>query len=202
MLKISDKGLKDFEEEYKQIMLRKLKQGNAYNKNILAIKHKEPAQLIEKEIDNFLISKQDLKLVKQKIDDFKSSGIYSKEELKCLDSIFKNKNLDKMERNKRSYNSFFKGINNLIDDTNIEKNTKINHIEMESLLLCEYNEMKQVISDMSSLNLKKQLLESLKNFFDYTKYIDFDLRNTILNKIGINVCPYCGRQFISSYNDS
>ena len=43
--------------------------------------------------------------------------------------------------------------------------------------------------------------EDLKNIFDYEKLIGRNLlRNEILTKININVCPYCGRQFITSYS--
>lgn len=43
--------------------------------------------------------------------------------------------------------------------------------------------------------------ENLKKIFDYEKLIGRTLiRNEILTKININICPYCGRQFITSYS--
>lgn len=40
---------------------------------------------------------------------------------------------------------------------------------------------------------------TIEILFNYNFISDLEIRNTILNKIGTNVCPYCGRQFISSY---
>ena len=72
--------------------------------------------------------------------------------------------------------------------------------------MLEYNDLRQAIKRYNNLvfenkNEKERLVKLLKDVFNYGFIIKGDLRNKNLNKVGINVCPYCGRQFISSYED-
>ncbi|MEK3758036.1 hypothetical protein MKZ07_06310 [Paenibacillus sp. FSL P4-0338] len=42
---------------------------------------------------------------------------------------------------------------------------------------------------------------NLNNIFNYEKYIKAEFRHHLLNRIGIDVCPYCNRQFITQFLD-
>ena len=84
---------------------------------------------------------------------------------------------------------------------------------LTKILICEDNsnlnyrdQLESIIEDVLKIQKEDPQFilfndcDVLKRIFDYRKYIYRNgFRDKILNAIGINVCPYCGRQFISSY---
>ena len=251
MIKISDKGISEFEEEYQQIILRKLKYGNAYNRNILLIMHKEIKEKIEKNIEICLGSERKLKKLKTdvihellKITNVKKEYIeiylcLSRGEknfdrirdiLKSKYNIFLSEHLvvkfdnkdDRIEFIKNKYPVFYsvaeeyKCIINIFSNKKkikdnkkkFEENSKIikellNGMTVDELIVARNEDLKNIIYQIRNLKKANEIenLQKISNFFDYKKYIDSDLRNIVLNKIGVTICPYCGRQFITNYYD-
>lgn len=251
MLKISDQGLNEFKEEYRQILLRKLKYGNAYNRNLLSITHKEIKEKIEKNIDKCIYSERELESLKNdvirkllKITNVKKKEVeiyffLSRGEKNCDcikrkmkqrynvilsddSAILLEKKDDRIEFIKKNHPLFYSVVEDYKCIINIFSNKKkmkenvkifedtseviknlLNGITLDELIVARHEELRNIIEKIR--NLKKtdeiEMLQKISEFFDYEKYIDSDLRNLVLNKIGVTICPYCGRQFITSYYD-
>lgn len=80
------------------------------------------------------------------------------------------------------------------------KNIIINNID--TILIGKKSELDKLFNNKDFFLVLKNARKSIKNkitkIFDYA-FIKPELRHHILNVINVKVCPYCGRQFITSY---
>lgn len=73
----------------------------------------------------------------------------------------------------------------------------------ENLAILKNEEMLQLIDRFHQLNLTEENLENLKKIFNYKYFSELKppkwSRHKLLTSLGIKVCPYCQRNYITSY---
>lgn len=194
IINVDERKYKKVEEDYKNSIL------DGIIKNYEEFKRKNP----EHKIFNFL--KRDMLELIIKNPFLQKTNSFLEGYLHTVSLICLNQNLfksiwdyykDELIKNSIKRNEFYmicryysiKTFNNKLIDTIITKNKNQyfkNNTNYEELI-------NEVIEELDSYS------DALKKIFNYNNEMTTDRRSDILKQIGINVCPYCHRQFINSY---
>lgn len=74
---------------------------------------------------------------------------------------------------------------------------------IENLAIIENEEMLLLIDSFHQLNFSKEDLKTLEEIFNYEYFSKLEphkwSRHKLLTKLGVKVCPYCQRNYITSY---
>lgn len=184
MIKIDDKGLQEYKAEYLKEIKPRLEDMILFV-DIKSKYERKLKNLLLKNLETFLIgSISDFDIL---FDEILNLYSLSHDDYVLFDFLYGTKisNKSKLKNNLEKYNS---------------GNVKILQRDID-LLLDMSNRRKYIESNFTQYYCYFMDREGLKKIFDYEKLIGRTfLRNEILTKINTNVCPYCGRQFITSYN--
>jgi len=116
------------------------------------------------------------------------------------------------EQHKKWFKSYVeKNLEEKIKELEIVRNpSNSNFIEflkelksIENLAIIENEEMLQLIDRFHQLNFPKEDLEILEKIFNYDYFSKLEplkwSRHKLLTSLGVKVCPYCQRNYITSY---
>lgn len=97
-------------------------------------------------------------------------------------------------------------ITPIIDKTNFSSPDIHKYItdNLKTIIIGKQPELEDVIKKFKDFSITPDSddlsdYDKIKNIFDYKIISNLGIRDIILNKINTNVCPYCGRQYISNY---
>lgn len=199
MLKISSKGLEEYKDDYynkiEEKIKFKLKKITFKNNN--SYKGQSLKEYLDNNLETILIG-----------------NIYSLREVKdIIEQNFLKRDsviylicqyLYTTKATSKDY--IIKKIKQIIKKSNESSTDDNNNKDIEKLLqnIKKYNngDWKQFVkNNYEDINNVLEDIKTLKKIFNYDNLYTKERRHTILNKIGVNVCPYCGRQFVSNYDD-
>lgn len=116
------------------------------------------------------------------------------------------------DKHKEWFDSYVKKkLEKKIKELEAKKNTSnSNFIEflkklksIENLAIIENEEMLKLIDEFYKLNLSEKNLKDLIKIFNYDYFSDLEPpkwgRHKLLTSLGVKVCPYCQRNYITSY---
>lgn len=183
MIKIDINGLRKYQKQYLDKMKPKLF-SRIQSTNIGSKYEKDLKELIKSNLEIILIGsitelndffREILKLYSLDLDNY-----FLFDYLYCVDKTIKEKlSADLLGFKSKEIHNLKKHIDNILSKKNRREYMKFN-----------YNDFYLYFQDR----------EVIKKIFDYDRLIGKSaIRNEILTTIDAKVCPYCGRQFITSY---
>lgn len=199
MLKISSKGLEEYKDDYYNKIEEKIKfrlkkftfkNNNSYNGQSLK-------EYLDNNLETILIGNiYSLRKVKYDIE----QNFLKRDNVIYLICQY----LYTTKATSKDY--IIKKIKQIIKKSNESSTDDNNNKDIEKLLqnIKKYNngDWKQFVkNNHEDIHNVLEDIKTLKIIFNYDNLYTKERRHTILNKIGVNVCPYCGRQFVSSYDD-
>lgn len=124
-----------------------------------------------------------------------------------------NKTLIKKKHTKWFTSSITPKLNKYIKKLELENNISNNQYitflkklkSKKNLAILSNKEMLELITEFHKITLPQNELEELKKIFDYDSFSKSKVyvwdRHKLINNLNIKVCPYCQRNYITSYID-
>ena len=203
---LDEKVIDFYFEEIKEKVLNKIKECKSIlegdQKIIEKVAILEVINNIEKNLKDYLIGEDLKKLIKEYSEEFLEIEIEIPFEKVVIIPLKLKKN-ELLEKYNTICSSYFREeltIN--LERTKIEKKVK------------DLNEKLKILKNIFAHKAKKdkgklKYKHFFKYIFDYDNILNnkeeneiVSLRHTVLSKLNVKTCPYCGRQYITNYNES
>ena len=203
---LDEKVIDFYFEEIKEKVLNKIKECKSIlegdQKIIEKVAILEVINNIEKNLKDYLIGEDLKKLIKEYSEEFLEIEIELPFEKVVIIPLKLKKN-ELLEKYNTICSSYFReGLTINLKRTEIEKKVK------------DLNEKLKILKNIFAHKAKKdkgklKYKHFFKYIFDYDNILNnkeeneiVSLRHTVLSKLNVKTCPYCGRQYITNYNES
>ncbi len=203
---LDEKVIDFYFEEIKEKVLNKIKECKSIlegdQKIIEKVAILEVINNIERNLKDYLIGEDLKKLIKEYSEEFLEIEIELPFEKVVIIPLKLKKN-ELLERYNTICSSYFReGLTINLKRTEIEKKVK------------DLNEKLKILKNIFAHKAKKdkgklKYKHFFKYIFDYDNILNnkeedeiVSLRHRVLSKLNVKTCPYCGRQYITNYNES
>ena len=203
---LDEKVIDFYFEEIKEKVLNKIKECKSIlegdQKIIEKVAILEVINNIEKNLKDYLIGEDLKKLIKEYSEEFLEIEIEIPFEKVVIIPLKLKKN-ELLEKYNTICSSYFReGLTINLKRTEIEKKVK------------DLNEKLKILKNIFTHKAKKdkgklKYKHFFKYIFDYDNILNnkeedeiVSLRHRVLSKLNVKTCPYCGRQYITNYNES